>query len=80
VFWWRDGYDFRTEPIPHLTVSGTSLDGFANPMVASTATNAQAPELGSAMLVGVDIPSTGCWKITGRYYKSELSFVVWVGA
>jgi hypothetical protein len=31
-----------------------------------------------AMMTGVDFPSLGCWKITGKYKKSELSFVVWV--
>jgi hypothetical protein len=31
------------------------------------------------MLVGVDIPTLGCWEIRGRYAEAELSFVVWVG-
>ena len=32
------------------------------------------------MLVGVDFPTLGCWKITGKYAYAdvELSFVVWV--
>jgi len=30
------------------------------------------------MLVGVDIPTIGCWEITGRYAGHTLSFVVWV--
>jgi hypothetical protein len=30
------------------------------------------------MLTGVTIPSPGCWEITGRTGKAELSFVVWV--
>jgi hypothetical protein len=30
------------------------------------------------MLVGIDLPTLGCWKITGKYADAELSFVVWV--
>jgi hypothetical protein len=30
------------------------------------------------MLVGVDFPTLGCWKITGKYAGAELSFVIWV--
>jgi hypothetical protein len=30
------------------------------------------------MLVGVDIPTLGCWEITGQYNGTELSFVVWI--
>jgi hypothetical protein len=30
------------------------------------------------MTVGLNIPTTGCWEITGQYRKDKLSFVVWV--
>jgi hypothetical protein len=30
------------------------------------------------MMVGMDIPTPGCWEITGRYEDDELTFVVWV--
>lgn len=46
--------------------------------MASSATNAFASDIGSAMLVGVGIPAAGCWQITGRIKGAELSFVVWV--
>lgn len=78
VFWWREGYNWREEPQPELTVTGQRLDGPAPPLRASRATNAFHPSFGSAMLVGVDIPTLGCWEITGRYGGHELSFVVWV--
>ena len=77
VFWWRQGYDASTEPAPELTVTGKRLDASAPPLVASNATNAVA-DFGQAMLVGVDIPTPGCWQITGHYKGHELSFVVWV--
>ena len=77
IFWWRQGYDASTEPAPELTVTGKRLDASAPALVASKATNAEA-DFGSAMLVGVDIPTPGCWQITGHYKDHELSFVVWV--
>jgi hypothetical protein len=30
------------------------------------------------MVVGIFIPTVGCWKIKGRYNGAELSYVVWV--
>jgi hypothetical protein len=78
VFWWRAGYSVAAEPQPHLTVTGRRLDAAAPPLIASRATNASAPDIQSAMLVGVGFPTLGCWEITGQYAGTELSFVVWV--
>jgi len=75
IFWWRHGYDATTEPAPELIVTGKRLDASAPSLVASKATNAVA-DFGQAMLVGVDIPTPGCWQITGNYKGHELSFVV----
>jgi hypothetical protein len=80
VFWWRDGYVWNEEPEPNLIVTGERLDAEAPPLNVSRATNAYASDIGSAMLVGVDFPTFGCWKITGKYNdQTELSFVVRVG-
>jgi hypothetical protein len=79
VFWWRQGYDWQAEPQPNLTVTGRRLDAAAPPLVASRANGAfNAADIGSAMLVGVDLPAPGCWEITGRYAGATLRFVVWV--
>ncbi len=78
VFWWRKGYSWTDEPEPELSVTGRRLDASAPPLHASKATNAFAPDIQSAMLVGVDVPTPGCWEITGRYGGRELSFTVWV--
>jgi hypothetical protein len=78
VFWWREGYVWTEEPEPDLIVTGERLDAPAPPLNVSKATNANADDIGSAMLVGVDFPTLGCWKITGQYKNTELSFVVWV--
>ena len=78
ILWWREGYIWNEEPQPELLVTGERLDASAPPLIVSRATNAYADDIGSAMLVGVDFPTLGCWKITGRYADAELSFVVWV--
>jgi hypothetical protein len=77
VFWWREGYDINTEPEPKLVVTGRLLDGNESSSFAfSDATNAYNPDIGSAMLTGIDIPNYGCWEITGHYKGQSLSFVV----
>jgi hypothetical protein len=84
VFWWRQGYSMDAEPSPQLTVSGKRLDASTSSSAAgasafetSHATNASA-DFGQAMLTGIEIPSPGCWEITGHYGGHQLSFVVWV--
>jgi hypothetical protein len=74
VFWWSQGYDWKSP----LTVTGRRVDGFAPPLHASTATNASTDDIGSAILVGVEIPTSGCWEITGHLRGIALPFVVWV--
>lgn len=74
VFWWSQGYDWQTP----LTVTGRRIDGSAPPLRASAATNAYAGDIGEAILVGVEIPSAGCWQITGHLKGVDLSFLVWV--
>ena len=74
VFWWSQGYDWKSQ----LTLTGRRIDGPAPPMRASTATNAFAADIGSSSLVGVDLPTAGCWEITGHLKGVTLSFVVWV--
>ena len=78
ILWWREGYMWDQEPEPNLVVTGERLDESASPLIVDKATNAYASDIGSAMMVGVDFPTLGCWKITGNYNGNELSFVIWV--
>ncbi len=80
MFWWRDGFDGSQENNPRLTVSARLLDAQTSPVAfGPPATNAYHADFHWAMLIGVTLPSTGCWEITGHYDKHDLSFVVWVG-
>jgi hypothetical protein len=78
ILGWREGYVWTDEPKPDLVVTGERLDDKAPLVRAARATNAYAGDIGSAMLTGVDFPSLGCWRITGNYKGTELSFVVWI--
>jgi hypothetical protein len=78
LFWWSEFFSLRDEPEPALVVFGERLDAQAPPLQASGATNASAGDIGDAMMVGVDFPTPGCWRVTGQYKKSELSFVIWI--
>ncbi len=78
VFWWRDGFDWRTEPQPAIAVTGRRLDDNTLLARASRSTHGWNDDLGAFMLIGVTLPTEGCWEITGRYGGTDLSFVVWV--
>ncbi len=79
LFWWREGYDWTVEPQPKLIVTAKRLDTSA-PAVsaprASTSNGYRREDWKSFMVVGVDVPTPGCWQITGRYDSDELRFVV----
>jgi hypothetical protein len=73
---WSKEYDRRTEPEPALVVTGKRLDGNSPLFNGEHPTHAGFADGTTAMLVGVNVPTTGCWEITGRYRGHELSFVV----
>lgn len=77
-FWWRQGYDWRTETTPALRVTGRRLDAPAPAVTISNATNGFEQSMGAFMLVGLELPAGGCWELTGHYHGSSLRFVVWV--
>ena len=78
TFWASVDFNWRTEWPVTLKVTGRRLDGNAPPLLASQATNAMVDGPTPAMLVGVYVPTPGCWEITGEYKGEKLSFVVWV--
>lgn len=78
TFWASVDFNWRTEWPVTLTVTGRRLDGNAPPLLTMRATNAMVPGPTPTMLVGVYVPTPGCWEITGHYRGQNLSFVVWV--
>ena len=77
TFWASVDFDYKEEYPPKLKVTGKRLDGDAPPLLTLTPTNA-FPGPAAAMLVGVYVPTPGCWEITGDYKGEKVSFVVWV--
>ena len=77
TFWWSTLWDFNTELQPAIAVAGLRLDGAGRFTTRGLGTNAGA-DFGIAMLIGVDIPAAGCWRLTGTYRGQSLSYVVWV--
>jgi hypothetical protein len=78
VLFWRDGYDPAIEPQPALTLSGVRLDSSGETFTTNETTHAMGADIGSAMLVGIDIPTTGCWQLGASYKGEDLSFILQV--
>lgn len=78
TFWFSVRWPYQEEPMPAIAVTGRRLDGPGVFQAGSPGTNAGA-SFGMAMLVGVEIPSLGCWEVTGTYRGAALSYIVWVG-
>jgi len=74
TFWWSADWVPDSEPMPAITVTGRRLDAGGS-FRYGPGTNATA-DFGTAMLVGIDVPDYGCWKITARYRDATLSYVV----
>jgi hypothetical protein len=77
TFWWSSNWPFRSELEPNVSVVGVRLDGPGRFEAGHPGTNASA-DFGVAMLVGVDIPTTGCWRLTATYRGADLSYIVLV--
>jgi hypothetical protein len=76
TFWWSVDWDSAAEPEPLMAVTGHRLDAPGS-FSFGPGTNAGA-DFGTAMLVGIDVPTGGCWEITGRYRGATLSYTVLV--
>ena len=74
LLWFRHGYTPWVEPTPKLKVDAKRVNGTAQKVVVSPAKFLPR----NIMIVGIDIPNSGCWQITGRFDEEELAFVVWV--
>ena len=74
TFWWSSRWSPDAEPTPAITVSGQRLDGDGS-FTNGPGTNASA-DFGTAMLVGIDVPGPGCWRLTATYRDSSLSYTV----
>ncbi len=75
LIFWRRGFDWRKEPEPKLIITARRLDGDA-PSVAVTHANAVFLGNTPGMMTLIDIPTAGCWELTGHYHGHALTFTV----
>lgn len=78
LFWWRHGDNPRDEPQPTLTVTGRRLDGPAPPLLVDPISNYWPQPDQTFKVVGINIPTLGCWQLTGQYGDARVTYVVWV--
>jgi hypothetical protein len=74
LFWWSTDWSPSAEPQPEITVTAERLDG-SGTATGHDPTNATA-DFGTAMLVGIELPEAGCWRISATYHGTSLSYVV----
>lgn len=77
-WWWSAEYPRPDDPTPDLVVTAERLDGKAPSFRTEDTTNGYHPSFHQAMLVGVELPSPGCWEFTGEFKGHTLTFVLWV--
>jgi len=77
-WWWSEEFDVHEDATPDLVVTARRLDGNAPVLQVSEATNGYHESFNWAMLIGVILPSPGCWEFTGQYKGHQLSFVLWL--
>jgi len=80
-WWWSNQYgveDVAEDWTPDLMLTAERLDGSAPSFQVSDATNGYHESFNQAMLIGVTLPSPGCWQFHAQFKGNELSFVLWV--
>jgi hypothetical protein len=77
LLWYRKGYDPHAEPVPKLSITGKRLDAPAPPLGVDGPNGGWTCRTNTFMVVALNIPTVGCWEITGEYGDDKLSFVVW---
>ena len=80
-WWWSERYstsDVAKDHPPDLVVSASPLGTLASTFHTSQATNGFHSSFNQAMLVGVTLPSSGCWQFEAEFMGSQLSFILWV--
>lgn len=76
--WWSENFDvWSGEYEPDIAVTARSLDNADLIVTAgSPGTNGSTPADGSFMLVGINLPATGCWEVTAVYKGASLTHTV----
>jgi hypothetical protein len=82
TLWFREEWSHYNGWIPDesalkLTITARRLDA-ATPPPEISAGPTFTRDWKAFMLGGINLPTPGCWEITGRYVDAEVQFVEWV--
>ena len=55
---------------------GRRLDAAAPTVSVTGATNGFRDDIGAFILLGLELPTGGCWELTGQYHGQQVRFVV----
>ena len=82
TLWFREEWSHYSHWIPEesalkLTITARRLDA-ATPPPEISAGPVFNRDWKAFMLGGINLPTPGCWEITGRYEDAEVQFVEWV--
>lgn len=76
-WWWSEEFNARNEPNPDVALTARRLDGPAPPYRTGQTTHGWSADLYEAKLVGFELPTAGCWEITGEYRGHRLVITQW---
>jgi len=74
---WSEEFDVTEDETPDITLTARRLDGKAPLYRTTHATNAYHESIHWAMLVGVHLPSPGCWQFDVAYKDHHLDLILW---
>jgi hypothetical protein len=74
---WSEEFDVTKDETPDITLTARRLDGKAPLYQTTHATNLYHESVHWAMLVGVHLPSPGCWQFDIAYKDHHLDLVLW---
>lgn len=74
---WSEEFDVTEDETPDIALAARRLDGKAPLYQTTHATNLYHESVHWAMLVGVHLPSPGCWQFEVAYKGHHLDLILW---
>ena len=79
IAWYRAGLEADDKISTPLKITGRRLEAPAPALLSDPFTGVSTMMDGIAFFMsGVNFPTHGCWEVTGRYQRDELTFVIWI--
>jgi hypothetical protein len=77
--WYYKGAAPLTQTLQPLKVIAERMDSNRGPpALISRSDVVMKDDYAAAMLTKIELPSSGCWRVSARYRADSLSFIVWV--